>query len=201
MRIRRLRSALVVALLLAAAAPLGAQAVGIGFGFGLGTRSGFVLSAGIQVTREVQLICKLGGIPMGIASTACGTHLYLFDDPDRFVVAEAGYLWVGHGHARLPTGERSDRRFVFVEGGFGIKDHEFPDDDDDGEPEYERWGNASYSGGLTLVFAKQERSVTYDGREPVYGPLLTTRSIWPLFFLDATGEAYLPGRTCKQCDY
>jgi hypothetical protein len=185
-------------LALAAPAALPAQAIGVGVGFGLGTRTGFSISAGAQLTDRVQLVCKAGGLPILVSSVSCGTHLYLLDDPDRFVVAEVGMLSpASHRYAASP---REEVRWVFVQGGVGIKDHEIPDDDDDGRPEHPRWVNAAYAGGLALVVARigQERAMTDEGME--YGRRRVSPALWPLFFADAQLEIYLPGRACGGCD-
>jgi hypothetical protein len=187
-------AAVLVPLTLAAPAALPAQAVGVGLGFGLGTRTGFVLSAGVQVMDAVQLVCKLGGVPMAVASVSCGTHLYVFDDPDRFAVLEVGRLDVGHPQ---PV---DDGSWLFVQGGLGLKDHEVPDENDDGVPEYPEWFNASWAAGVTLVFAKvREEMVTGEDGRPTLGRRTLTRSLWPLFFLDAQAELYFPGRDCAKC--
>lgn len=188
--LRRLAAPLVL-LTLAVPAALPAQAVGVGLGFGLGTRTGFTLSVGVQVVDAVQLVCKAGGVPMGIGSVSCGTHLYLFDDPDRFAVLEVGRLDVGH-----PGGAS----WLFVQGGVGAKDHEMPDENDDGVPEYPEWANASLSGGLTLVFARVERPMVTnpDGRRTP-GERTIRPSLWPLFFVDYQAELYFPGRDCARC--
>ncbi|WP_331129188.1 hypothetical protein [Longimicrobium sp.] len=190
-------AAALLALVLPAALP--AQAIGVGVGFGLGTRTGFSISAGAQVTDQVQLVCKAGGLPIFPSSVSCGTHLYLLDHADRFVVAEVGML-IPASHHRYPAGWREEVRWVFVQGGVGIKDHEIPDDDDDGRPEYPRWVNAAYAGGLALVVARigQERAMTEEGME--YGRRRVSPTLWPLFFADAQLEIYLPGRACGGCD-
>lgn len=85
---------------------------------------------------------------MGLGSVRCGTHLYVFDNPDHFAVLEVGRLDV----ANHPTPNGTS--WLFVQGGFGVKDREMPDDNDDGIPEYPEWANVSWSGGLTLVSPK-----------------------------------------------
>jgi hypothetical protein len=187
------------ALLTTAVAPaaLSAQAIGLGFGFGLGTRTGFSISLGAQLTDEVQLVCKAGGLPIFHSSVSCGTHLYLMDNRDRFVVAEVGIL-TPPSH-RIPT-EREETRWIFVQGGFGIRDHELPDDDDDGLPEYPRWVNAAYSGGLTLVVARVRDAVTETEDGVGYRSRRISPALWPLLFADAQVEIYLPGRNCERCD-
>jgi hypothetical protein len=190
----------IAAALLALAAPasLPAQAVGVGFGFGLGTRTGFSISIGAQATDQVQLVCKAGGLPIFPSSITCGTHLYVLENPDRFVVAEVGLLYPASHH--YPLGPREDVRWIFLQGGVGWKDHELPDDDDDGRPEYPRLINVSYAGGLSLVVARigQHGARTEEGME--YGKRRVSLSLWPLFFADAQVEIYLPGRTCCRCD-
>jgi hypothetical protein len=185
----------ILALVIPAALP--AQAIGVGLGFGVGTRTGLSLSVGAQVTDQVQLVCKAGGLPVIPSSASCGTHLYLFDNPDRFVVAEAGILVP---LASYPSPEpREEVRWVFVQGGLGIRDHEIPDQDDDGLPEYPRWVNASYSGGLTLVVARIGQTMTPAGEGLEKGERRVRPSLWPLFFADAQVEIYLPGRECSGC--
>jgi hypothetical protein len=186
---------LAVALAVAPAA-LPAQAIGLGFGFGLGTRTGFSVSFGAQVTDEVQLVCKGGGLPVLPSSVSCGTHLYVLDNRDRFVVAEVGVLYPP-AH-RFPA-EREETRWIFVQGGLGVRDHELPDDDDDGLPEYPRWVNAAYSGGLTLVVARIREHVTPTEEGLEYGERRISPTLWPLFFADAQVEIYLPGRNCARC--
>ena len=189
------RSAALLALLLPAALP--AQAIGLGFGFGVGTRTGFSVSVGAQLTDQVQLVCKAGGLPVLPSSTTCGTHLYVLRNPDRFVVAEVGVLSPPtHRYASSP---REETRWVFVQGGLGVRDHELPDDDDDGLPEYPRWINVAWSGGLSLVVARirQEVGMTDEGME--YGRRRVSPTLWPLFFADAQMEIYLPGRDCARC--
>lgn len=184
-------------LALAAPAALPAQAIGVGFGFGVGTRTGFSVSLGAQATDQVQLVCKAGGLPIFPSSLSCGTHLYVLSNPDRFVVAEVGMLIPApHHHAPAP---RQEVRWVFVQGGLGIKDHELPDDDGDGLPEHPRWVNAAYAGGLTLVVARigQEAARTEEGME--YARRRVSPTLWPLFFADAQVEIYLPGRACGGC--
>lgn len=198
---RRVLRTLAAALLLAAAAPagLGAQAFGIGFfGLGLGTRTGFSFSAGVQVTDQVQVICKVGGITPLNFSRSCGAHLYLMNNPDWFYVAEVGEM--SRAQHPVPTGAWTEKRFFFVQGGAGWRDHELTDDDGDDEPEYSRSLNVSWSAGLSLVLAKFEQEVTLseDGEE-IYGRRRFSPSIWPLFFWDAQVEAYLPGRDCRKC--
>lgn len=189
----------IAACILAFAVPaaLPAQAIGVGLGFGVGTRTGLSLSIGAQLTDEVQLVCKVGGLPMVPSSTSCGTHLYVFDNPDRFVVAEAGMLRSAAYYR--PVYPREEVRWIFVQGGVGIRDHEIPDQDDDGLPEYPRWVNASYSGGLTLVVARIGREVNSSAEGLVYGERHVRPSLWPLFFADVQLEIYLPGRTCSRC--
>jgi hypothetical protein len=187
-----------VLLPLALPAALPAQAIGVGFGFGIGTRTGFSLSIGAQLTDEVQLVCKAGGLPVVPSSTSCGAHLYLFDNPDRFVVAEVGMLHPVTAYR--PVYPREEVRWIFVQGGVGIRDHEIPDQDDDGLPEYPRWVNASYSGGLSLVVTRMGREVDSSDEGLVYGERHVRPALWPLFFADAQVEIYLPGRTCSRCD-
>lgn len=195
-RMRLLRRVMAIAALAPAALP--AQAIGVGVGLGLGTRTGLSISAGAQVTDAVQLVCKAGGLPVVPSSVSCGTHLYLFDDADRFVVAEAGVLYPPS--PRFAAGPRGETRWVFVQGGLGVRDHEIPDDDDDGLPEHPRWVNAAYAGGLTLVVARigEETRTTEEGLE--YGRRRVSPTLWPLFFADAQVEIYLPGRNCAHCD-
>lgn len=190
---RRLAAPLLLALAVPAALP--AQAVGIGFGFGIGTRTGFTVSLGLQVTDAVQLVCKGGGLPMIPSSVTCGTHLYVLDNPDQFVVLEAGRLFIPDHHG--PPAETS---WLFVQGGLGMKDHEMPDENDDGIPEYAEWANASWSGGVTLVFARVQREMVtnQDGRE-MPGERTIRPALWPLFFLDGQAEFYFPGRDCARC--
>lgn len=189
-----------LALLTAAIVPaaLPAQAIGLGFGFGLGTRTGFSVSLGAQLTDEVQLVCKAGALPGLHSSLSCGTHLYLLDNRDRFVVAEVGMM-APPAHRR-PLQRREETSWIFVQGGLGVRDHEIPDDDDDGLPEYPRWVNAAYSGGLTLVVARVREQVakTEDGAGSRSRRISPT--LWPLFFADAQVEIYLPGRDCERCD-
>lgn len=189
----------IVAVFLALAFPatLPGQAIGLGLGFGVGTRTGFSLSIGAQLTDRVQLVCKAGGLPVTPSSTSCGTHLYLFDDRDRFIVAEAGVLFpVASYRTAAP---REEVRWIFVQGGVGIRDHEIPDQDDDGLPEYPRWVNASYSGGFSLVVARIGQTVTPTVDGPQLGERRVRPALWPLFFADAQVEIYLPGRTCNHC--
>lgn len=190
-------SCLAVAMLAAVPASLRAQAIGLGFGFGLGTRTGFSISLGAQLTDEVQLVCKAGGLPIFHSSVSCGTHLYLLDNRDRFVVAEVGMM-APPSH-RFPR-EREERRWIFVQGGLGVRDHEIPDDDDDGLPEYPRWVNAAYSGGLTLVVARVRDEVTEREDGAGSRSRRISPALWPLFFADAQVEIYLPGRNCERCD-
>jgi|GEM_PF-6700003 len=193
--IRRLALALFAAL---APAALPAQAIGVGLGLGVGTRTGFSISLGAQVTDAVQLVCKAGGLPVVPSSVSCGTHLYVFDNADRFVVAEVGLLYPPS--PRFSPGARRETRWVFVQGGLGVRYHEIPDDDDDGLPEYPRWVNAAYAGGLTLVVARigEETGTTEEGLE--YARRRVSPTLWPLFFADAQVEIYLPGRNCAHCD-
>lgn len=194
---RILRRPWIFSALLALAPPAGlaAQAIGVGFGFGVGTRTGFTVSVGAQLTDQVQLVCKGGGLPFAPASGSCGAHLYLFDDPDRFVVAEAGILFAGPHHRPVTPGEV---RWVFVQGGLGVRDHEIPDDDGDGLPEYPRWVNGTYSGGLSLIVARiGDTTTTVDGEQVIERHV--RRALWPLFFADAQVEIYLPGRDCGGC--
>lgn len=188
---------LAIAMLAAVPAALCAQAIGLGFGFGLGTRTGFSVSLGAQLTDEVQLVCKAGGLPGLHSSVSCGTHLYLLDNRDRFVVAEVGMM-APPAH-RFPR-EREETRWIFIQGGLGIRDHEIPDDDDDGLPEYPRWVNAAYSGGLTLVVARVRDEVTETEDGAGYRSRRISPALWPLFFADAQVEIYLPGRDCERCD-
>jgi hypothetical protein len=195
---RRSFFALVLAgAMLAAPAALPAQAIGLGFGFGVGTRTGFSISLGAQVTDQVQLVCKAGGFPIVPSSTTCGTHLYVLDDPDQFVVAEVGMLYPASHHYAPET--HKETRWIFVQGGLGVRDHELPDDDGDGMPEYPRWVNAAWSGGLTLVVARirEEAATTDEGLE--YERRRVSPTLWPLFFADAQVEIYLPGRNCAHC--
>lgn len=200
-RAHRLRPsrALCLALALPAVAPaaLPAQAIGLGFGFGIGTRTGFSVSLGAQVTDQVQLVCKAGGLPIAPSSSTCGTHLYVLNNPDRFVVAEVGVLHPAS--SRFPPEARRETRWIFVQGGLGVRDHELPDDDGDGLPEYPRWVNAAWAGGLTLVVARirEEVATTDEGLE--YERRRVSPTLWPLFFADAQVEIYLPGRNCAHC--
>jgi hypothetical protein len=184
-------------LALAVPAALRAQAIGIGVGFGVGTRTGLSISVGAQVTDEVQLVCKAGGFPFVPSSTSCGTHLYLFDNPDRFVVAEVGMLFATPSYRAM--GPHEDVRWVFVQGGVGVRDHEIPDQDDDALPDYPRWVNASYSGGLSLVVARIGRTVTPTAETLEIGERHVRPALWPLFFADAQVDLYLPGRNCSKC--
>lgn len=193
------RRACVAALVaLAGPAALPAQAIGVGFGFGLGTRTGFSVSVGAQVTDQVQLVCKAGGLPVAPSSVSCGTHLYVLDNRDRFVVAEAGVLHPPSHATRAEPGEA--RGWIFVQGGLGVRDHELPDDDDDGLPEYPRWVNAAYSGGVTLVVARigEPATAREEGRD--FARRRVSPALWPLFFADAQVEIYLPGRNCARCN-
>lgn len=192
---RRCIAATILALALPAALP--AQAIGIGVGFGVGTRTGISISVGAQVTDQVQLVCKAGGFPFVPASTTCGTHLYLFDNPDRFVVAEVGVLHPTRYYRA--AGPYEQVRWIFVQGGVGVRDHEIPDQDDDGLPDYPRWVNASYSGGLSLVVARIGRTVTPTPEALEIGERRIRPALWPLFFADAQVEIYLPGRNCSGC--
>jgi hypothetical protein len=194
----RSRRPWMAALMLVVPATLPAQAIGIGLGFGVGTRTGFSISAGVQLTDQVQLVCKAGGLPIVPSSTSCGTHLYLFDNPDRFVVAEVGVLYPLASYRAADPHENV--RWVFVQGGLGIRDHQIPDQDDDGLPEYPRWVNGSYSGGLTLVVARIGQTVTPTGQGLEVGERRVRPALWPLFFADAQVEIYLPGRNCAKCD-
>jgi hypothetical protein len=192
--LRRSIAAAIAALAVPAALP--AQAIGIGVGFGVGTRTGVSLSVGAQVTDQVQLVCKAGAFPFGPSSTSCGTHLYLFDDPDRFVVAEVGMLF---STLHPPAGPHEEVRWIFVQGGVGIRDHQIPDQDDDGLPEYPRWVNASYAGGLSLVVARVGRTVTPTADSLEIGQRHVRPALRPLFFADVQMEIYLPGRNCSGC--
>lgn len=196
-RLRPSRALCLALALLAAPAALPAQAIGLGFGFGIGTRTGFSVSLGAQVTDQVQLVCKAGGLPIAPSSTTCGTHLYVLSNPDRFVVAEVGVLHPPS--SRFPLDARRETRWIFVQGGLGVRDHELPDDDGDGLPEYPRWVNAAWAGGLTLVVARvrEEVATTDEGLE--YERRRVSPTLWPLFFADAQVEIYLPGRNCAHC--
>ncbi|HEX6373081.1 MAG TPA: hypothetical protein VF006_29430 [Longimicrobium sp.] len=189
----------VAAMLLAVATPaaLAGQAIGVGLGFGVGTRTGASLSIGAQLTDQVQLLCKAGGFPFIPGSISCGAHLYVLDDPDRFVVAEVGILHQPSHHPR--DGRDEDVRWVFVQGGLGVRDHQIPDQDGDGLPEYPRWVNGSYSGGLSLVVARIGRGVTPADEGPEPGERQVRPALWPLFFADVQVEIYLPGRSCSGC--
>lgn len=192
-----LRAWMAAALLaLAAPAALRAQAIGVGVGLGLGTRTGFTVSLGAQLTDRVQLVCKGGGLPFLPSSVSCGTHLYVFDDADRFVVAEVGVLTPA---THVMLGPHRETRWVFVQGGVGMRDHELPDDDGDGLPEYPRWLNLSWSGGLTLVVARVRQEITPSTQGAVRGAREVRPALWPLFFLDGQMEIYLPGRDCARC--
>lgn len=116
LRQRRWIAAAFLALAIPAALP--AQAIGVGIGFGLGTRTGLSLSLGAQLTDRVQLVCKAGAFPLLPSSTSCGTHLYVFDNPDRFVVAEAG-VPAPTMHPPPPGAPYQEVRWVFVQGGVG----------------------------------------------------------------------------------
>lgn len=195
MRIPLGRPAFALLLSVATPLPLAAQAVGIGFGFGLGTRTGITVSVGLQVTREVQLVCKAGGFPGFASSSSCGTHLYLFGDSDRFVVAEVGRYWP----AQTVLSPRTERHWLFVQAGYGTRDHELPDDDGDGVPEYPRWANVSWSGGLTLLFARVEDDVAPADSGEMRRARHVRPALRPLFFADAQAELYVPGRDCEKC--
>ncbi|HEX2209379.1 MAG TPA: hypothetical protein VHG93_17000 [Longimicrobium sp.] len=192
--LRRARVAALVALAVPAVLP--AQAIGVGVGFGVGTRTGLTVSIGAQVTDAVQLVCKGGGLPFLPSSLSCGTHLYVLDDEDRFVVAEVGMLAPPPPYDRGP---RQETRWVFVQGGLGVRDHELPDDDDDGLPEYPRWINLSWSGGVSLVVARIRTDVIQSAEGDFTRERHARPALWPLFFADGQMEIYLPGRDCAKC--
>lgn len=187
-----------MAALLAVAIPalLPAQAIGLGVGFGVGTRTGLTVSIGAQVTDAVQLVCKGGGLPFVPNSFSCGTHLYVLDNEDRFVVAEVGML---APPPRYDRGPRQETRWVFVQGGLGVRDHELPDDDDDGLPEHPRWINLSWSGGVSLVVARIRTDVMQSAEGDFTRERHVRPALWPLFFADGQMEIYLPGRDCAKC--
>lgn len=193
---RRASIAVLGMMMMMIATPLSAQAIGIGMGIGVGTRTGVSISLGAQVTDQVQLVCKGGGLPFLPSSLSCGTHLYLFDNRDRFVVAEAGVLTPT---SHVTIGSKAETRWIFVQGGLGVRDHELPDDDGDGLPEYPRWVNVSWSGGLTLVVARLRQSYAPSDEGGTRRVRQLRPALWPLFFADGQMEIYLPGRDCARC--
>jgi hypothetical protein len=151
------------------------------------------LSLGVQVTDEVQAVCKTAVFPFAPHGRTCGAHLYVLEDPDHFLVAEVGTMErpTTFGDSLRPPGS-----WVFVQAGFGVVDHELKQGEE--EPEYPRWINASYAGGLALVVGRVEQDIRSQDRAR-YGRRRFIADPWPFFFADTQVEIYVPGRDCELC--
>lgn len=117
------KTVLVLAALLAWAAPAGAQRAGeisLGVGFGMGTRTGAQFSLKVMLSDEVGATCKYSFF-VYYTSATCGAHLHVFGDETYYAIAELGLGRLGHELSDTPEGDprRPVEHGIFVNTGLG----------------------------------------------------------------------------------